>query len=168
MVNTRGRCTGKLTAGALALLLFQASGCAPTEPNDVNTLEIVLVRAKTLSVDAWIADDDEERAKGLMFKTAEEMAPPREGVERGMLFVFQRDTDGGFWMRNTIINLDIAYIKSDGTIVQTFTMAALDERSYRPRMSYRFALEVNAGVFERHGIGEGDKVEIPDSVLKQQ
>ena len=168
MVGTRGSCSGILILGALALLLFQISGCTPTEPNDVTTLETASIKAKTLSVDAWIADDDEERAKGLMFKTAEEMAPPREGVERGMLFVFQRDTDGGFWMRNTIINLDIAFIKSDGTIVQTFTMAALDERSYRPRMSYRFALEVNAGVFARHDIGEGDKVEIPDSVLRQQ
>ncbi len=168
MLNMRASRLAAVPTFAIVMLLVQATGCTPTEPNDVNTLETVSVRAKTLSVDAWIADDDEERAKGLMFKTAEDMAPPRDGVERGMLFVFQRDTDGGFWMRNTIINLDIAYIKSDGTIVQTFTMAALDERSYRPRMSYRFALEVNAGVFERHGIGEGDKVEIPDTVLKRQ
>ncbi len=142
-------------------------GCTPEEPNDLDTLGIVDVRIKDLSVKAWLANDSEERAKGLMFVTAEEMAPRAEGDERGMLFVFERDQTGGFWMRNTIIDLDIAFIREDGSIVQTFTMEALREISYTPRSPYRYALEVNAGILERGGIGEGDNVVIPDAALKR-
>ena len=145
-------------------VIFSLGSCAPNEPNELDKLGSVTVRIKDLGVQAWIADDDGERAKGLMFVTAQEMAPPADGTERGMLFVFQRDQQSGFWMRNTIIDLDIAFIRADRTIVQTFTMAALDESSYTPRSAYRYALEVNAGVFARFGVGQGDRVDIPDSL----
>jgi hypothetical protein len=153
--------------GTLAMLpITSMLACAPTEPNELDKLGTVAVSAKNLNVHAWIADDNDERAKGLMFVTAEELAPLEDGRERGMLFVFERDQRSGFWMRNTIIDLDIAYIRENGEIVQTFTMTALDESSYQPREAYRYALEVNAGVFAREGITAGDTVQIPDSVLK--
>ncbi len=140
--------------------------CAPTEPNELDKLGTTSVKINNLTVTAWIANDNDERAKGLMFVPAEDMKPLSDGSERGMLFVFERDQRNGFWMRNTIIDLDIAFIREDGQIVQTFTMAALDESSYTPRAAYRYALEVNAGVFSRDGIKAGDQVEIPESVLK--
>ena len=149
--------------------LMGLNGCSPANSNNTKDFEnrdTVSVKIKDLTVQAAVADDDEERAKGLMFVTADEMAALPDGKERGMLFVFPRDQRNGFWMRNTIINLDIAFIRADGTIVQTFTMAALDERPYTPRSMYRYALEVNAGVFERFGIRAGDQVDIPESVLK--
>jgi uncharacterized membrane protein (UPF0127 family) len=141
--------------------------CTPTEPNALDKLGTVDLQAKNLSVRAWIADESDEHAKGLMFVTAEEMAPLDDGAERGMLFVFPRDQRTGFWMRNTIIDLDIAYITESGDIVQTFTMTALDENSYTPRSAYRYALEVRAGVFEREGITEDDRIDIPETVLKR-
>jgi len=152
-----------MTIGFSSLL----GGCVPDEPNERDKLGIAEVKIKNLSVHAWIADNNDERMKGLMFVTAEEMVPLADGRERGMLFIFDRDQYSGFWMRNTIIDLDIAFLRPDRTIIQTFTMAALDEGRYVPRESYRYALEVNAGVFERYGVGEGDKVDIPQSVLKQ-
>lgn len=149
------------------MTLIGFGSCAPSEPNKLDKLGSVDVSVKDLTVSAWIADADDEREKGLMFVTAEELAPLSDGRERGMLFVFNRDETGGFWMRNTIIDLDIAFIRSDGQIVQTFTMAALDESSYAPKAPYRYALEVNAGVYARFGIKEGDVVQIPDSLLKR-
>ncbi len=56
-----------------------------------------------------LAENDEERARGLMFRTE---LP--EG--RGMLFDFQREQDTSFWMKNTPLPLDIIFIRSDGTI----------------------------------------------------
>ena len=149
--------------------LMGLNGCSPASSSDTRNFgdrDTVTVKIKDLTVEAAVADDDGERAKGLMFVTAEEMAPLPDGKERGMLFVFPRDERNGFWMRNTIIDLDIAFVRLDGTIEQTFTMAALDERSYIPGSMYRYALEVNAGVFERLGIAAGDQVDIPESVLK--
>lgn len=141
--------------------------CAPSEPNELEALGTVELKIKDLSVHAWIADENDERLKGLMFVTAEQLAPMADGRERGMLFIFQRDQQTGFWMKNTIINLDIAYLRGDGTVVQTFTMAALDERAYVPRSPYRFALELRAGTLAKYGIGAGDRISLPESVLKR-
>ncbi len=148
-------------------MVILSSGCTPEEPNELDALGTTDLQVKTLSVRAWIADNDEERAKGLMFVTADELAPPSEGVERGMVFLFERDQRNGFWMRNTIVDLDIAYIREDGTIVETFTMKAFVEIPYVPSQPYRHALEVRSGVFAEHGIVAGDHIEIPESVLKR-
>jgi len=144
------------------------TGCAPTEPNQLDKLGTVPVTIKELRVRAWIADSQPEQEKGLMFVTAKEMEPLADATERGMLFIFDRDKHNGFWMKNTIINLDIAYINASGKIVQIYTMAALDERPYLPRAPYRYALELREGTFERKGIVAGDHVEIPDSIRKSR
>ena len=98
-----------------------------------------------------------ERGRGLMFR--KEMAE-----ERGMLFVFDRETKAGFWMKDTKIPLSIAFIAGDGTILETQVMASLSQDLHRPAQAYRYALEVNQGWFERHGLGSGDRVEIPADV----
>lgn len=156
----------RMLLSCITMTLAFLTSCVPTQPNTLDKLGTVPVTIKDLSVQAWIADTDDERQKGLMFVTAAEMGPVREGLERGMLFIFPRDQRTGFWMRNTIINLDIAFIRADGTIVHTFTMAALDESSYTPSGGYRYALEVKAGLFRAHGIVAGDRVTLPDSLLK--
>ena len=125
------------------------------------------MRIKDLRVRAWIADEYDERMKGLMFVTADEMAPLEDGRQRGMIFLFERDQHHGFWMKNTIIDLEIAFIREDMTIFEVLTMAALDENSYTPQAGYRYALEVKAGVFKQYGIESGDHVDIPESVLKR-
>ncbi len=147
--------------------MFGLGSCAPNEPNELDKLGLTDVHIEDLTVHAWIADDDDERLKGLMFVTAEEMTPLGDGRERGMLFIFQRDQYRGFWMRNTIIDLDIAYIDEDMKIVRVMTMKALDERAHRPGVAYRYVLEVKAGTLQRYDIEAGDPVDIPQSVLKR-
>ena len=78
-----------------------------------------------------------------------------------MLFVPGGDTRTGFWMKDTKIPLSIAFIASDGTILETQDMEPLSEELHRPARAYYYALEVNQGWFERHGLGLGDRVEIP-------
>ena len=66
----------------------------------------------------------------------------------GMLFVFPVDSDGGFWMKNTLIPLDIVFFTADGGFVDALTMAPCTEDpcpTYRPGGSYRYALEAPAG-----------------------
>lgn len=156
------------------LLITGLAGCGCDQPETAQesaarlaALEQVRVAIGAQEFDAWVADDFDERARGLMHVTAEQMAPESSGVRRAMLFVFPQDqpTRNGFWMKNTIIPLDIAYIRRDGTVVSTHTMVPLDLRTVQPDGPYRFALEVNANLLSQLGVQAGDRVEIPESVL---
>ena len=101
-----------------------------------------------------------ERSRGLMFR--DELPE-----ERGMLFVFDGETKSGFWMKDTKIPLSIAFIATDGGILETQDMEPLAEELHRPAQAYRYALEVNQGWFERHGLGAGDRVEIPPEAERE-
>lgn len=121
----------------------------------------------------WLARDPQQRHLGLMHVTAEELAPITQGpdqkhptIYRGMLFVFPYEQQLSFWMHNTITPLDIAYIRADGQIVRTCSMAPLETRSYPSVEPARYALEVPAGLFAQLGIVRGTRVEIPEYVLK--
>ncbi|MCP4590626.1 MAG: DUF192 domain-containing protein [bacterium] len=140
-------------------------GCGPSEPNALDRMPTTTVQVEDHAFHVWVAEQEAELERGLMFVTREQMAPLEDGTERGMLFLFDYDRTTGFWMRNTIIPLDIAFIRVDGTIVTVHTMAPHDERLHRPSEPYRYALEVNANVFSRLGVGRGDKVSIPTSIL---
>jgi uncharacterized membrane protein (UPF0127 family) len=88
----------------------------------------------------------------------------------GMLFVFDstQAPDAGFWMYRTRIPLDIAFLDSTGVIravrqmVPCPTTIAQGCPSYTPDVSYRYALEVSAGYFARHGVVVGNSLVLPD------
>jgi len=134
-----------------------------TERNDLAAMQTVTIPivGKT-QYTAYVADEDKTRQLGLMNVTEAELP-----TDRGMIFVFQSDRLLSFWMRNTIIPLDIAYIRSDGLIVKTYTMEPLNEAGYSSIEPARFALEVRAGQFAAKGIQAGDRIEIPESLLSQ-
>ena len=110
-------------------------------------------------IDVEIADDDETRSFGLMYKR-------RLGAERGMAFQFTNDSTSSFWMKNTLIPLSIAFYAVDGTIVRIMDMEPCRTQScplYDPQATYRGALEVNLGAFDEWGIDEGDRITVfPD------
>jgi len=170
----RGLMAGCRPAQRTLLLLFvagavAATGCSPSEPNRLSELRTVHLTIGEKDFELWVADTYDTQAKGLMYITAEEMAPLPDGTERGMIFVFNRSVRDSFWMKNTIIPLDIAYVDTAGKVVNTYTMAPLDTRSghYRPDGPYRYAIEVNAHRLAELGIGKGDVLQIPASVLKR-
>lgn len=132
-----------------------------TERNDLSkmrTVPVPIIGRTTYT--AYVADDNDTRQLGLMNVTEADLP-----ADHGMLFVFDCDQWLSFWMRNTIIPLDIAYIRSDGTIVKTYTMQPLDESGYPSIEPARFALEVRGGQFAQWGIVEGDHVDIPSEFL---
>ncbi|MCH7702008.1 MAG: DUF192 domain-containing protein [Planctomycetes bacterium] len=153
----------------VAALVNLVGSCTPPEAGELADRETVDVQINGHAFQAWVADEPGERQQGLMYTTAEEMAPLADGTERAMLFVFDYDqpTSQGFWMDNVVIPLDIAFIRSDGTIATIRTMAPLEKTSYYSEASYRYTLEVNANVYSRLGISVGDTVQIPESILNR-
>jgi uncharacterized membrane protein (UPF0127 family) len=121
------------------------------------TLVIRTSAGEAVEVRAEVADERAERQTGLMGRT--ELAP-----DAGMLFVFGRERDLSFWMRNTLIPLSIAYVSADGRIVDIQDMESLDDEppSYASAEPARYALEVNQGFFAGRGVEVGDTVEIPE------
>ncbi len=105
-----------------------------------------------------IARTAQQRQVGLMFR--EEL-----GEDAGMLFLFDRLSASGFWMNNTLIPLDIAYLAADGTIQEIREGVPLDRTPLRPEEPYLYVVETNVGWFEGNGFGVGDRVVIPQEVL---
>jgi len=100
-----------------------------------------------------LADNDQSRARGMMFRTS--MAP-----DAGMLFDFKQEQMASFWMRNTLLPLDMLFIRADGTILNIHQRAIpRDETGINSAGPVRAVLEVNGGTASRLGIKPGDKVE---------
>lgn len=106
---------------------------------------------KTVTVE--IADTDEKRARGLMF---------RESLlkDHGMLFIFDSERELSFWMKNTLIPLSIGYFDKDKKLleVQEMSPAIIGEmfpRTYKSRKPAMYALEMEKGWFSKNGIKEG-------------
>lgn len=132
---------------------------APTD--EFPTDEVIVAgdaEAATLAV--HVAAEPEARRQGLMGREA---LPD----EAGMLFVFPEDTDSGFWMKDTLIPLSIAFVDAAGTVVATEDMDPCDAEpcpTYEPGATYRYALEVNQGLFDELGVGPGASVTLPEDL----
>ncbi len=122
----------------------------------LRTLIIRASKDRNVEVRVEIADEPDEQAKGLMDRTA-------LGEDRGMLFVFPSEEERSFWMRDTLIPLSIAYIDSEGRIVDIQDMKALDDDPphYVSAEPAQYALEVNKGFFDERGVKVGDRVALP-------
>jgi uncharacterized membrane protein (UPF0127 family) len=104
-----------------------------------------------------IADTADSRNLGLMRRTS-------LAEDAGMLFVFESEVTRYFWMRNTLIPLDILYIAANGTIVDIQTMPpCVSEpcKTYPSRAKAQYALEINAGEAQKRGIDVGQTVVLP-------
>ncbi|GIT91963.1 hypothetical protein JANAI62_24200 [Jannaschia pagri] len=104
---------------------------------------------------AELALTPEDHARGLMF---------RESMPRmaGMLFVYEKTQPLGFWMRNTLIPLDMIFLDATGTVVNVHANAQpLDETVILSDGPARAVLEINGGMAERLGIKAGDQLRSP-------
>lgn len=116
--------------GTLLFLVLVVQGCGS---GDLMPLE---VGGKKFLVE--IADDDYERQRGLMFRE-------KLDSDRGMLFVFDQPRILSFWMRNTRIPLDIAYLDAEGRIVDILPLEPFNETPVPSSAPALYALEVNRG-----------------------
>ena len=100
-----------------------------------------------------VAANDADRERGLMFVRHLPDAS-------GLLFVFDDDSRKSFYMRNTLISLDMIFIDRDGYIVDIYECATpLSLESVVSRRGARYVLEVNCGAAERVGLQIGDRLE---------
>jgi uncharacterized membrane protein (UPF0127 family) len=98
------------------------------------------------------------RTQGLMHRTS-------LAEDAGMLFIFDDDGTGAFWMKNTLIPLSIGFISSGWVLQETMDMnveadPSAPQKFYAPGRPYRYALEVNQGYFKRKGIEPGASVRL--------
>lgn len=102
-----------------------------------------------------VADDGEERAQGLMFRT--ELAPAS-----GMLFVYEMPRRVSFWMKNTLIPLDMVFADASGTVTRVHSGAVPgDLTPIDGGEGVQFVLEINAGLASKLGIGPGTLLRHP-------
>lgn len=99
-----------------------------------------------------LADTDERRAYGLMFRRA-------MPADEGMIFDFKQDQPVAMWMRNTFIPLDMLFIDRTGRVVNIHQRAIpQDETSIMSEGPVRGVLELNGGTAARLGLKPGDRV----------
>ena len=133
---------------ALALCL---TACGPQKSTEV-------VLPDGFKVTARIADTPEKQEKGLMFVTK---LPENEG----MLFVFDQEDDLLFWMKNTLIDLDMVFIGADQTVTSvaeqmphSYTYTP-DSQVARAAGYGQYVLELAAKTAVRHGVKPGSKIQ---------
>lgn len=136
---------------ALALLSAGTTGFAQCAP-DQALIKGAFGQAR-FSVE--LADTGDERAKGLMHV---ESMPTMSG----MLFVYDAPQHATFWMRNTLIPLDMIFMDESGTITHIHSNAKpLDETIIDGGQGVRFVLEINGGMAMRLGMKVGDLLQHP-------
>jgi uncharacterized membrane protein (UPF0127 family) len=145
----------KLFPGIFAGIVLLSASCAFAScgPKKLETAELRIERAGAapVTVRAEMARTSEQRNQGLMYRKS---LPDGEG----MLFMFDRDEALSFWMKNTLIPLSIAFIASDGTIIEIKDMRPHDQSPVQSSRSARYALETPRGWFGRAGVRPGDKL----------
>jgi len=140
-----------------ALILALASPSVATSAEVAGPRQELTVATKAGSheFEVEIADDDRERALGLMFRRS-------MGDDEGMLFDFGHDEPATFWMRNTYIPLDMIFVRSDGTIESIAKRTTpLSEKGVPSKGPVRYVLEINGGMSDELGIRPGDRITGP-------
>lgn len=141
----------KLLRWAL-LLLILLPACARGPAPQRLAKATLGVGGRAVTVEA--ACTDAQRQTGLMHRR-------RLGPDEGMLFVFRREQELAFYMRNTHVPLSIAFLRADGTITNIADMAPLTLQSHYSRLPCQYALEMPQGWFDRHRVREGDRIDLP-------
>jgi len=105
---------------------------------------------RTITID--IADTDAERRRGLMRQRS-------LGYDRGMLFLFDSVDDGGMWMKNTPLPLDIVFVAPDSQVINIARRTTpFSEETIEPTAPRKFVVEVRAGFADRFGLTDSTRI----------
>jgi uncharacterized membrane protein (UPF0127 family) len=116
---------------------------------------VIVSSGHDIKFEIELATNDTERARGLMFRK-------QLGPYEGMLFDFYREMPVSFWMKNTLIPLDMVFIAADGTVKHVHANAVpLSTDAVPSRYPVRAVLEINGGSAALLGIKTGDTVKHP-------
>lgn len=126
------------------------------EPQFVKQGNLSFIRATgepLASIDIEVADSPAKRSQGLMYRKSME-------ENHGMLFIFPMEEPQSFWMKNTIIPLDIIFVNSNKQIVKIHkNTTPFSERSMLSEKPAIYVVEVIAGYTDKFNIREGDRID---------
>jgi len=143
----------------VSLPVVLAARAAPAQDGELtyprSSLVIATAAGRDLKFEVELALDDEHRSHGLMFRK-------KLGPYEGMLFDFFQEMPVAFWMKNSLIPLDMLFIAADGTIKHVHANAVpLSTDTIPSQFPVRAVLEINGGSARLLGIKPGDKVKHP-------
>lgn len=148
LLNMLRRSVVTMTAVCLTGAMWSSVALAQSQPQRLPTLTL---SAGMHLIKAELALTPEQHQIGLMHRTS-------MGTHEGMLFVFDRPGQQCFWMKNTLIPLQIAFLADDGTVVNLAEMKPQSLDSHCSTRPVRFVLEMNTGWFSKRGIKPGTQL----------
>ncbi|WP_247232418.1 DUF192 domain-containing protein [Telluribacter sp. SYSU D00476] len=131
-----------------------SAGAGSSTPTFTKEGEVVFISggAAIKKIDVEVAENEAERNQGLMYRS---YMPDSVG----MLFIFEQSEPQSFWMKNTIIPLDILYVNENKEIVYIHkNTTPYSEQSLPSYENAQYVVEVNAGFTDRYGIKVGDSI----------
>jgi hypothetical protein len=157
LVNQRNILVIAILAAMIVSSYFLFFRKSSTEPQWVREGEVTFISKETrqqiTKIEVEVASSPNERSQGLMFRSEMD-------EDKGMLFLFERMDWQSFWMKNTLIPLDIMFIDDKGVINTIHkNTVPYSERSLPSKQRSQFVVEVVGGYSDRHGIKEGDLIE---------
>jgi uncharacterized protein len=162
-----------ITAIALALPLL--NGCNQNPADNTRkradpVRKVVPGQPRLPTIKLWLGTHEitselavrpQERTSGMMHRT-------NMGTMEGMLFVFNYASQQGFWMKNTLVPLDAAYIDPDGIIREIYPLEPLNETPASSKSAdIQYVLEMNQGWFSNHNVRVGMEVRTEKGTLRQ-
>lgn len=136
---------------ATTALAWLSANAAVAQDAAQPPLPTVTLGASFINIKAEVASRPREHQIGLMFRTS-------MGTNDGMIFVFDQPAKQCFWMKNTLLPLQVAFIDDDGTIVNLDEMKPKTTEPHCSDKPVRYVLEMNTGWFTRHAIKPGTKL----------
>jgi uncharacterized membrane protein (UPF0127 family) len=137
----------RLYFAKIAILLVATALTAQADP-----LITYPLRIKKHEIRAEIANTEQDRLRGLMFRD-------KLAENSGMVFSYPRAEPTAMWMKNTRIALSVAFIDANGRILNIAEMEPYSEQAHASSGAASYALEMNRGWFRKQGIKAGDTVE---------
>jgi len=159
-----GRRIARLVVGvvtALGVSMLPSCGCdsAPEMKEVAPVTPVLKVAGRDIVVE--LATDEPARNRGLMYR-------PHLADDRGMLFVFPTDNMLHFYMRNTLIPLDIIFLQADGTVINvTHGTPGVEEPTCNSARPARLVLELNGGWCAANGLKAGDRIVVAPEILSR-
>ena len=149
----------KMLAAAAFVVLFSGLACAQTEIV-FDTAQMTLHTASgDHEITVEVAVTNEQRQRGLMYRT--DLAP-----DHGMIFDLGVPRTASMWMANTLIPLDMIFIRADGSVAGFYEDAEpRSKRVIASREPVKYVLELKGGQAKAYGLKPGDTVTGP--ALKQ-
>lgn len=143
---------------ALSSLAACASGTAQSAQATLSTVQVQVAGHKVV---AELANTSISRQIGLMNRSEMENSS-------GMLFVFERSETQCMWMKNTLIDLDVAFADESGMILNVAQMKAGTTDIHCSKGNAKLALEMNRDWFSKRGIGDGAQITVPAAATATQ